>query len=44
MVVDRESVREYVNGSLWVPPGAASLTSFALALAISEIQLEPTSR
>ena len=44
MLVDREGLREYVNGSLWVLPAATSITAFGFVLAISEIQLDPTSR
>lgn len=39
-----ESVREYVNGSLWVLPGAASIAALLVGLAVSQIQVAPDSR
>lgn len=42
-MVTSESVREYVNGSLWVLPGAAAISALALGLAVSRIELAPES-
>jgi uncharacterized membrane protein len=43
-MVSSEGVREYVSGSLWVLPGAATLSALALGLAVTQIELPPDSR